>query len=367
MNPLPSSLSRPMPRFLPRHPPTDPARRGPGNRVAVDAIPPPPWSRTTPICSSGTRSACWGACRTPRTSSRTSSSGCSVDRREEVASVGAYLYRAVANACTDFLAADVPARLSSWFTSIGSRRSLTGRPRPRRPSRNPAGSRPCSAAAARAGRSDPALRLRRAAAGRDRRGPRLPDQHRQLPPARRLPEAVRSGRTERSRPMNCHDAATGSMNRRCATRMIPRRRISHCTWMNAPTARGCACAGEPRGHHAAGRRRRLAATQGTHHGRDPDTPDSRWAPATMTNVPLRATSSWRRREVRVRLAIAVAAAAVLAMILLPIAGGPSLNLRGGGRVQPAGSSRGRRGAAFRRRRRCRPPARSWSSRSRMPP
>ena len=84
--------------------------------------------------------------------------------------------------------------------------------RRRRPARGRAGRRgmrpdrgPARAIAARAGRSDPAARLRRAAAGRDRRGPRLPDQHRQLPPALRLPEAARGGRTERSGPMNCHE------------------------------------------------------------------------------------------------------------------------------------------------------------------
>src|SRR5262249_7724958 len=64
---------------------------------------------------------------------------------------------------------------------------------------------PAGAPAARAGRCGPAARLRRAAAGRDRGDPGLPDQHRQLPPALRLPEAARGGRTERSRPMNCHE------------------------------------------------------------------------------------------------------------------------------------------------------------------
>ena len=84
---------------------------------------------------------------------------------------------------------------------VGRHRSA--RRRRRRPARGRAGRRgtrpdrsPARAAAARAGRGDPAARLRRPATGRDRRGPRLPDQHRQLPPALRLPEAARGGRTE---------------------------------------------------------------------------------------------------------------------------------------------------------------------------
>ena len=130
----------------------------------------------------------------------------STGRRDEVASIRAYLYRAVGNACTDLL------RSRTRSAPLRAGRPRSARDRRRRPARGRAGCRgirpdrgPARAIAARAGRSDPAARLRRAAAGRDRRGPRLPDQHRQLPPALRLPEAAGSGRTERSRPMNCRE------------------------------------------------------------------------------------------------------------------------------------------------------------------
>ena len=66
-------------------------------------------------------------------------------RCDEVASVRAYLYRAVGNACTDFLRSRTrPTAAANRSTSIGSPPAPTARPSPRRPSRNATGSRPCS-------------------------------------------------------------------------------------------------------------------------------------------------------------------------------------------------------------------------------
>ena len=131
----------------------------------------------------------------------------SAGRRDEVASIRAYLYRAVGNACTDFLRSRTrsdrrrePIDIDRLAAAADGPPEAAQAVEESRPDRGPA-----RAAAARAGRGDPAPRLRRPAAGRDRRGPRLPDQHRQLPPALRLPEAARGGRTGRSKPMNCQE------------------------------------------------------------------------------------------------------------------------------------------------------------------
>ena len=150
MNPLPSSPSRRISRPVAaesadRSRPPRPGDR-PGRRRGPSS---PPWSRTTRTCSSGTRSACWGACRTPRTSSRTSSSRCSRPAgSDEVASIRAYLYRSRRQRLhrPPALADAHRPVAASRSTSIGSRPAPTARPSPHRPSRNPPGSRPCSVA-----------------------------------------------------------------------------------------------------------------------------------------------------------------------------------------------------------------------------
>ena len=190
MNPLPSSPSRPMSwpaaaSSADRSRPPRTGATGSGRGPRVPSL--PPWSRTTRTCSSGTRSACWGACRMPRTSSRTSSSGCSRP-------AGAARSPRSGRTCTPRSATPAPTSwargpalggaVPSRFTLIGSSTVADGPPEACAGRRGIATDRGrARAIAARAGRSDPAARLRRAAAGRDRRGPRLPDQHRQLPPA----------------------------------------------------------------------------------------------------------------------------------------------------------------------------------------
>ncbi len=127
------------------------------------------------------------------------------DRHDQVTSVGPYLYRAVGNACTDFLRRRTRSPVVCGEVGF-DQLTTTGH-----------GPLEAAEAAEEAGRAEALLRrlppeqaeairlrrLRRPSTRPDRRCPGLPDQHRQLPAALRLPKTARRGRHRKEQAMNC--------------------------------------------------------------------------------------------------------------------------------------------------------------------
>jgi hypothetical protein len=117
-------------------------------------------------------------------------------RRAEVGAVGAYLYRAVGNACTDLLRRRNRAAVFREEVAVGELVGGLNSPVEARPGGRgaAAGGIAPRAPARRTGRGDPLAGFRRPAAQRDRRTGRMFDQHGVFPIALRIPAVAQHGR-----------------------------------------------------------------------------------------------------------------------------------------------------------------------------
>ena len=115
--------------------------------------------------------------------------------RQKVSAVGPYLYRSVANACTDLLRRRDCAAV--FREEISTEQLLAGSDGPAEIAQAAEGLRRAESLlgslAQGAGRGDPLAGLRRPAIGRDCRSARMPDEHCLFPAALRLPETPQPG------------------------------------------------------------------------------------------------------------------------------------------------------------------------------